>query len=112
VELDGIRVAHLGVPTESVPESVTHQLEGVDVLLLPVGGHGTLPPAVASDLMTAVDAHLAIPMLFKTDGETMDLEPIDSFLKETGTKPTPQPRVSVTRSSLPDELTVVVLEPR
>lgn len=112
VELDGIRVAHLGVPSERVPDSVLNALEGIDVLLLPVGGHGTLAPAVASDVMTAVDARLVVPMLYKTNGETMELEPIESFLKETGTKPAPQPRISVTRSSLPDELTVVVLEPR
>jgi L-ascorbate metabolism protein UlaG (beta-lactamase superfamily) len=112
VELDGLRVAHLGVPTERIPDAVQNELEGVDILLLPVGGHGTLAPAVASDVMTAVDAHLVIPMLFKTSSETMDLEPIESFLKETGAKPEPQPRISVTRSSLPAELTVVVLEPR
>jgi L-ascorbate metabolism protein UlaG (beta-lactamase superfamily) len=112
VEIDGIRVAHLGIPTEKIADSVINELEGVDVLLLPVGGHGTLPPAVGSDAMTAIDAHLVIPMLYRTDVETMELEPLESFLKETGTRPAPVPRISVTRSSLPAELTVVVLEPR
>ena len=112
VELDGIRVGHLGVPAERIPESVINEIEGVDVLLLPVGGHGTLAPAVASDVMTAIDPRVAIPMLFKTEWETMDLEPIDSFLKETGTKPEPQARITVTKSSLPAELTVVVLDPK
>jgi L-ascorbate metabolism protein UlaG (beta-lactamase superfamily) len=112
VELDGIRVAHLGVPGERIPDAALKEIEGVDVLLFPVGGHGTIAPAVASDLMTALDARLAIPMLYKVGPETMDLEPIDSFLKETGTKPVPQPRVSVSKSSLPAELSVVVLEPR
>lgn len=112
VELDGIRVGHLGVPMERIPEAVLNELEGIDVLLLPIGGHGTLAPAVASDVMTAIDAKLVIPMLFKTEFESMDLEPIDSFLKETGTRPPPQPRISVTKSSLPDELAIVVLEPK
>ena len=112
VELDGIRVGHLGVPAERIPDDVLNELEGVDVLLLPIGGHGTLAPAAASDVMTAIDARLVIPMLYRTDVEKMDLEPIDSFMKETGTRPPPQPRVSVTKSSLPAELTVVVLEPR
>ncbi len=112
VELDGIRIAHLGVPSDKIPDSVLNDLEGIDVLLLPVGGHGTIPPAGASDVMTSVDARVVIPMLYKTDVETMDLDPIDSFLKETGTKPAPQPRLSVTRSNLPADLTVMVLEPR
>jgi L-ascorbate metabolism protein UlaG (beta-lactamase superfamily) len=112
VELDGIRVAHLGVPAEKIPEAQLRDLETLDVILLPVGGHSTLTPAVAADVMTTLDPKLAIPMLYWTEAETMELEPLESFLKETGAQPTPQPRISVTRSSLPAELTVVVLEPR
>lgn len=112
IELDGIRVATLGAGAEKIGEAERAQLEGVDILLLPAGGHGTLPPAVAADVMTGLDPRIAVPMLYRTDSETGDYEPLERFLKETGAKPEPQPRISVTRSQLPGELTVVVLEPR
>lgn len=112
IELDGIRVATLGAGAEKISESERNLLEGVDVLLLPVGGHGTLPPAVAADVMTGLDPRIAIPMLYKTEVETGDYEPLERFLKETGAKPAPQARLSVTRSQLPGELTVVLLEPK
>lgn len=112
IELDGIRVATLGAGAETIGEAERNLLEGVDILLLPVGGHGTLPPAVAADVMTGLDPRIAVPMLFKNDVETGDYEPLERFLKETGAKPAPQPRISVTRSQLPGELSVVVLEPK
>ena len=62
--------------------------------------------------MTTIDPLIAIPMHYKTEFETLDLEPIERFLKETGSKPEPQPRLQVTRSSLPANLTVMLLQPK
>ncbi|MGD9933517.1 MAG: MBL fold metallo-hydrolase [Dehalococcoidia bacterium] len=112
VELDGIRIATLGAGAEKIAEAERNLLEGVDILLLPVGGHGTLPPAVAADLMTGLDPRIAVPMLYKNEIETGEYEPLERFLKETGAKPTPQTKLNVTRSQLPGQLSVVVLEPK
>lgn len=109
-ELDGIRVAHLGLPA---PGPVPDELKGVDVLLFPAGGGNSLGGAAASDVMTSVDAHIAIPMNFATEADSgSGLDHVEKFLKESGAKPEPQPRLSVNRSQLPAELTVVLLEPR
>ena len=53
-----------------------------------------------------------IPMNYKAGGETLPLEPLESFLKETGHRPEPLPRISVSRSGLPSDLTVMILEPK
>lgn len=110
IEIDGIRIGHLGRPAPT--GATVDELKDVDVLLLPVGGGGSLSGAAAADLMTTIDPHVAIPMNFKTEEETLDLEPLDRFVKETGAKTEPQPRLSVTRSSIPAELTVMLLQPR
>lgn len=111
-ELDGIRVGHLGLLSGPLGAAVIDELKDVDVLLLPVGAGNSLNAAAAADLMTSIDPHIAIPMNYKTESETLDLEPLDRFLKETGSKPEPQPKLQVTRSQLPANLTIFVLQPR
>jgi L-ascorbate metabolism protein UlaG (beta-lactamase superfamily) len=88
------------------------ELKDLDILLIPVGGGNSLAAAAAADIMTTIDPKVAIPMNYRTDVETMELDALDSFLKETGSKPEPQPRLQLTRSQLPSNLTVVVLEPK
>lgn len=111
-ELESIKVGHLGAWKFEGKPSIPPELENVDVLLVPVGGGPSISGRQAADLITAIDPPVAIPMLYKTDQERMELEPIDSFLTEAGTKPEPQPRFTVTRTGLPENLTVVVLQPR
>jgi len=110
VELDTIRIAHLGLATAAPSAATIEEIGDIDVLLLPAGGGNSLAPALAQDVMTALDPRIAIPMNYKTAVETAALDPLDLFLKETAAKPEPQARLSVTRSSLPAELTLVVLE--
>ena len=105
-ELDGIRVGHLGLATSAALED----LKDVDVLLLPVGGMNGLGPNLAADLMTKIDPRIVIPMNYAAPGEKLPLEPLENFLKETGTRPEPQAKISVSRSGLPTDLTVMVLE--
>jgi L-ascorbate metabolism protein UlaG (beta-lactamase superfamily) len=107
-EIDGIRVGHLGLASNAALD----ELKDVDVLLLPVGGFNALAPNVAADLMTKIEPRIAIPMNYKTGGETLALEPLESFLKETGNRPEPQQKINVSRSGLPSDLTVMVLEPK
>jgi L-ascorbate metabolism protein UlaG (beta-lactamase superfamily) len=111
-ELDGIRVGHLGLPGAAPNQAVLEELKDVDILLMPVGGGNSLGATVAADVMTTIDPKIAIPMNYKTELETMDLEPLEKFLSETGAKPEPQTRLTVTRTQLPQDLTVMVLMPR
>lgn len=107
-EIDGIRIGHIGLPMTIAFE----ELKDIDVLLLPVGGGNSLQPNTAADVMTRIDPRIAIPMNYKAGGETLDLEPLEKFLKETGLKSEPQAKINVSRSQLPSDLTVILLEPR
>jgi len=95
----------------SVPQGLD-ELKDVDILLIPVGGGNSLAGAAAADVMTTIDPKIAIPMNYKTDFETLDLEPLEKFIKETGSKAEPQPKVQFSRSQLPEDLTVMVLQPK
>jgi L-ascorbate metabolism protein UlaG (beta-lactamase superfamily) len=107
-EIDGIRIGHLGVPTSKEFD----ELKDVDVLLLPVGGGNAFTPVMAADVMTKIEPKIAIPMNYKAGRDPLDLLPLENFLKETGAKPEAQAKISVSRSGLPSDLTVMVLEPR
>lgn len=110
-ELDGIRVGHLGLLSTPLSTEILEELK-VEVLLIPVGGLNAFGGRAAQDAMTAIDPNIAIPMNYKTDQEKLELEPLDRFIKETGAKPEPQPRLQVTKSGLPSDLTVMVLQPK
>lgn len=112
VEIEGIRIGHVGLPDAASLKPLPDGLSDLDILLMPVGGGISLNGAQAADLMTTIDPAVAIPMHYKTDQERLDLESLGKFLSETGAKPEPQPRFQTTRSGLPSDLTVVVLEPR
>lgn len=108
LEIDGIRVGHLGLAsTQGIDE-----LKDVDVLLFPAGGMNSLGGPAAADVMTKVDPRAAIPMNYKTAVETSDLQPLETFLKEIGSKPEPLAKVQYSRTQLPQDLTIVVLEPK
>lgn len=111
IEVEGIRIGHLGLPVADT-KAVPPEFEGVDVLLMPVGGGPSLPGRQAAALMTAADPKVVIPMLYKSEQERMEMDPLEKFLSETGTRPEPQPRFQSTKNGLPEHLTVVVLQPR
>jgi len=113
MEIDQMLVCHLGdlghIPT---PDQVG-ELSGVEVLLVPVGGKSTLDGAAAAKTVRLLEPRLVIPMHFKTPATTLDIEPVDRFLKEMGLKNLePQSKLTVTKSTLPPTTQVVLLEHR
>ncbi len=115
LELDDVRVCHLGdlghVPT---PEQV-EELSGVDILLAPVGGGNTIGAAAAAETVSLLEPKLIVPMHYQTPAAKAELEPLDRFLKEMGAPSAleeRQPKLSVTKSTLPQETKVLVLDYR
>lgn len=112
VELDEVRVCHLGdlghVPTQEQTEA----LSDIDVLLVPVGGHSTIDAALASEVVSLLEPRLVVPMHYATEGSTAKLDRLDTFIKQMGVSPSPQPKLALTKTTLPSETQVVVLEAR
>jgi L-ascorbate metabolism protein UlaG (beta-lactamase superfamily) len=113
IQLEEVSICHLGdlghVPTAEQIE----QMSNTDILMVPVGGESTIGATAAAETISLLQPRLAIPMHFKTEVVKMDLEPLDRFLKEMGLKEVvSQPKLNVSRSSLPAETNVVVLDYR
>jgi L-ascorbate metabolism protein UlaG (beta-lactamase superfamily) len=110
-DYDGITVAHLGdlqqVPTQAEIEA----LGTVNVALVPVGGGGGLNAAKAAEVISLLEPNLVIPMHYATPDAKISLDSLNKFIKEMGlSKQQAQPSLKVTRSGLPDETHVVVLD--
>jgi L-ascorbate metabolism protein UlaG (beta-lactamase superfamily) len=112
--VEEISVCHLGDIGAPLSSAQVDELGGVDVLLVPVGGHNTVNAAQASEIVTQLEPKIVIPMHYGVPGRSeMPLEPVEAFLRQQGTSGAePQPRLTITRPGLPDETQVVVLEER
>lgn len=110
-DYEGITVAHLGDLQEVPTQSEVEALGTVNVLLIPVGGGSSLNAAKAAEVVSVIEPNLVIPMHYSTDEAKIKLDPLNKFLKEMGLgKVESLPSLKVTRSSLPQETKVVVLD--
>ena len=112
IEMDGLVLCHMGDLAEPLSSRQVEELATPDVLLVPVGGGCTITPAQAAQVVNRLAPKVVVPMHYSLPGLRLDLEPVETFLREMGLKETqPQSRLSVTRSTLPAETTVVMLQP-
>jgi L-ascorbate metabolism protein UlaG (beta-lactamase superfamily) len=111
IEMDNVRICHLGdlghLPT---PEQV-EDMSGADVLLIPVGGNNSIDAAAAAEVVGLLEPAAVIPMHYKTALSAAPLDPLQRFLKEMGlTEVEPLAKVSFNPSNLPHETQVIVLD--
>ncbi len=83
LEAEGLRVAHLGdlgCPPDAEQLMV---LQGVDVLMIPVGGFYTIDAKQAKETAEALEARIILPMHYKTKyNQDWPIEGIEAFLRQ------------------------------
>ena len=113
IELDEVRVCHLGDLGHALAADMLEAIGNVDVLLVPVGGGRTLDGAAAAEVVRQVEPRLVIPMHYALPSLKTELAPVERFLKEMGVaEAEAQGRLTVQPSSAEAETRVVVLEAR
>jgi len=113
IELDDVRVCHLGDLGHTLDDRVLETIGNVDVLLVPVGGGRTLDGAKAAEVVRQVEPRYVVPMHFGHPSLRTELAPVERFLNEMGVPESEaQTRLTVQASSAEAETKVVVLEPR
>jgi len=97
IDMDGVRLVHLGNLTHKLSETQLEEVNGADVLFVPVG---------ATETVGQVEPRITIPMLYKLPGAK-------DFLKLMGAEEIkPLPKLIITKDNLPEEGQVVVLDAR
>jgi L-ascorbate metabolism protein UlaG (beta-lactamase superfamily) len=109
VELDGLHTIHLGEIGHLLTEEKLADIGPVDIACVPIGG--ILSPTKTAELVAQLDPRIVVAMPLEEESAETD-EALAKFFHEMGGEPTPQPRLSVTISSLPAETTAVLLESR
>ncbi len=85
IELDGIRVCHLGdLGQERLSNTQLEALGMVDVLMIPVGGNFTLNGKQAAKIVEQLEPKIIIPMHYKIPKLSIQLDSADDFLKRMG----------------------------
>ena len=110
VTIDDLRIGFLGSLTDKLSDKQLEELDGVDILLLPVGGKPYIDSKQANFLIDKIQPSFVIPMAYKMPGLKIDLETVDEFLKEVGAQDTKAiDKLLVSKESLPLEREIVVL---
>ena len=111
IEADDLVLCHLGDLGHILSPVQVEQMSKVDILFVPVGGRTTINAAQASEVVSLVEPRIVVPMHFRTEAAPLDLDTVDRFLREMGVKaPAAQPKLTVTRASLPAETQVALLD--
>jgi len=110
-EFGDLNVCHLGDLSQVLTQAQVEALPDIHVLMAPVGGGAALDADKAAQVISLIEPSIVLPMHYHTPQETLKLDPLSKFLKEMGVaEHSPQESLRVTRSDLPQETQVVVLE--
>lgn len=111
LEYEGLTFAHLGdIGQDNLSERQLEKLEGVDILMIPVGGETTIDGAGAVKIISQIQPRIVIPMHYKIPGLNKKLDPVERFLKEFGvTNPEKMEKLKIAKKDLPQEETKVII---
>jgi len=112
IDAEGLNVAYLGGIDRPLDEKQLEKLNGIDILLIPVGGDGksVVDGRKAAEITSQIEPRLVIPMWYKIPNLKMKLEGADKFFREMGLKPEePADKLKILKKDLPQEETKIIL---
>jgi Predicted Zn-dependent hydrolases of the beta-lactamase fold len=81
IDIDGKTICHLGDLGQILTDEQLVEIGKVDVLLIPVGGTYTVDAEQAIAICEQIKPKTIVPMHYKTPEITLDLAPIDDFIR-------------------------------
>lgn len=108
-EIDGIHICHLGDLGCSLSSEQIEKMDGVDILMVPVGGKLTIDAKQAAKVISDIEPKIVIPMHFKV-GKMTELDPLEKFISEIGKAPKNLDRLKIQKKELPENLEVIILK--
>jgi len=112
-ELEGIKFAHFGDLGVNLTDSLYEEIGSVDAVFIPVGGYYTIDAEQAAKIVNKLNPRVVFPMHYKTP--VMDpgfpISGIEPFLKgKKNVNKVGKNSVILEKDSLPEEMTIYVLE--
>jgi len=110
ITVDGMKLAFLGEISQKVSEKELEEIDGVDILFLPVGGNSVITGKQAAYIQEKIQPSIIIPMSFKIPSLKMEFNEVDEFLKEVGAGGlNPIDKLLIAKDRLPLEKEVILL---
>lgn len=114
INIDGLRLVHLGDLGNKLTEKQLEEVNGVDILFVPVGGAYTIDNNEAVEVIGQVEPLVVIPMHYKTPEMNPDFGidlTVNDFLKAVGEeKNKARENLIISKDKLPQEREIVVLK--
>lgn len=110
LESEDIKICHLGDLGGELSGKQLDEIDGVDVLMIPVGGNYTIDGKKAAELVKKIEPSLVIPMHYKLPGTTSLIEDETKFCSEMGNFPKEKvPKLNIKKKDLEGKSMDVVL---
>ena len=110
LEIEGVKILHLGEISHALDNGSLDKLSGIDVLMIPVGGGDNINTEKAIEIINEIEPRMIIPMNFKIPGLKEKLNPVDKFAKEMGINPKEQTdRLKIDKRNLPQDNTEIII---
>ena len=102
IKIDNITIGFLGGLDRVVPNIALEKLEGVDILILPVGDSELLSVKDAVEVIARIEPRIIIPTSTSEKGFKKKLENPDKFFQELGKKPEVVEKLKISQKDLPE----------
>jgi L-ascorbate metabolism protein UlaG (beta-lactamase superfamily) len=112
IELEGMKICHLGDLGHSLSSDQAESLSGPDILLIPVGGGPVIDAALAAEVISQLEPKIVIPMQFRTPIGDANRDGIEAFAKQLAIElPPAEEKLVIRQSDIGETLRLIVLSP-
>lgn len=109
MEVEGITICHLGDIGGLLTDEQLEDLEGVDILMVPAGGH-PLPAKTATEVVAQLEPKVVIPMQYPAGGGDAGRADVADFVKQLGIDAERTDKLSIKSSELGEQTRLVLLD--
>ena len=87
LEMEELKICHLGDLGGDLSGKQLEEIDGVDVLFIPIGGKNTLDGKKAAEIIRKIEPIIVIPMHYKVSGSIPEIDDEKKFCNEMGNCP-------------------------
>ncbi len=108
--IDDLKLCHLGDLGDTLTSDQIENIDGVDILFIPVGGVFTIDAKKAARVVADINPKVVIPMHY--GDRTLGLAGAEAFLSEIGKEPKRGTEVKFKKKDLAEDLEIYLLTPK
>ncbi|ACL75452.1 MBL fold metallo-hydrolase [Ruminiclostridium cellulolyticum] len=108
--IDDITICHLGDLGHALSQEQIKEIGKVDVLLVPIGGVYTIDGNTAIEVIKLLKPRISIPMHYKTEHLSFELDGLDSFLSKISGKRANCNEIVLNKDSLSEYSEILALD--